>query len=113
MSPYQPLHALHVRGVDGQRLLIPALGLVHVAPQLGDLAPHVQDVVGRGEEVGGLLSARRRLGGLRHADVDLSCQEQRQAGVTDEQRWSFCMSELFNDRSSYGQLISLKDHVSI
>lgn len=88
-NPYQSLHTLDVRGVDRQRLFIPALGLVHVAPQLGDLAPHVQDVVGRGEEVGGLLSARRRLGGLGHADVHLSCREQRQAGIIDEQRWSF------------------------
>lgn len=63
--------------VDGERLLIPALGLVHVAPQLSYLAPHVQDIMGRGEEVGGFLRARRGLGGLRHADVDLGCREKR------------------------------------
>lgn len=71
---YQSLHGLDVRRVDGQGLFIPAFGLVHVAPQLGYLPPHVQHVVGRGEEVGGLLRAGRGLGGLRHAGVHLSCQ---------------------------------------
>lgn len=82
-SPYESLHALHVGRVDRERLFIPALGLVHVAPQLSYLAPHVQDIMGRGEEVGGFLRARRGLGGLRHADVDLGCREKRQAGITD------------------------------
>ncbi len=83
---YQSLHGLDVRRVDGQGLLIPALGLVHVAPQLGYLPPHVQHVMGRGEEVGGFLRAGRGLGGLRHAGVHLSYQrdvdrEERQTNV--------------------------------
>lgn len=54
---YQSLHGLDMRRVDGQRLFIPAFGLVHVAPQLGYLPPHVQHVMGCGEEVGSLLRA--------------------------------------------------------
>lgn len=81
MGTHQSLHGLDVRGVDGQGLFVPALGFVHVAPQLGDLAPHVQHVVGRGEEVGGLLRAGRRLGRLRHGGVHLSCQTNTDVGV--------------------------------
>lgn len=80
MVNYQSLHGLDVRGVDGQGLFIPALGFVHVAPQLGDLPPHVQHVMGRGEEVGGLLCAGRRLGWLRHGGVHLSCQTNTDSG---------------------------------
>lgn len=58
---YQSLHGLDMSRVDGQGLLVPALGFVYVAPQLGYLPPHVEDVVGRGEEVGGFLRARRGL----------------------------------------------------
>lgn len=71
---YQSLHGLDVRRVDGQGFLIPALGLVYVAPQLCYLALHVQHIVGCGEEVGGLLRAGRGLGGLGHANVHLSCR---------------------------------------
>jgi len=71
---YQSLHGLDVRRVDGQGLLVPALGLVDVALELSDLAPHVQHMMGCGEEVGGLLRARRGLRGLRHAGVHLGYQ---------------------------------------
>lgn len=40
--------------------------------------------MGCGEEIGGFLRARRGLGGLRHADVDLGCREKRRAGIIDE-----------------------------
>lgn len=42
---HQSLHALHVGGADGQGFLIPPLGLLQVASELRDLAPHVQDIV--------------------------------------------------------------------
>lgn len=71
---YQSLHGLDMRGVDGKGLFIPAFGLVYVAPQLGYLPPHVQHVVGCGEEIGGFLRAGCGLGGLGHSRVHLSCR---------------------------------------
>lgn len=68
---HQSLHGLDVGGADGEGLLIPAFGLVHVAPQLSHLAPNKQHVVGHGEQVGSLLGAGRRLRRLAHANVHL------------------------------------------
>ncbi len=96
---YQSLHGLDMRRVDGQSLLIPAFGLIHIAPQLGYLPPHVQHVMGCGEEVGRLLCAGRGFGGLRHAGVYLSCQrstDRKDSLQSRVHQVPFCFTKMWN-----------------
>lgn len=72
LHTHQSLHALHVGGADGQGFFVPPPGFVDVSPQLGNLATHVQDVVGHREEVGSFLGAGRGFCRLPDADVHLS-----------------------------------------
>lgn len=71
---HQSLHALHVGGADGQGFFVPPPGFLQVPPELGDLAAHVQDVVGHREEVGSFLGAGCGFCRLPNANVDFSCE---------------------------------------
>lgn len=68
---HQSLHGLDVGWADGQRLLVPALGLVHIPPQLCHLTLHKQHVMGHGEQVGCFLRTRCRLCRLSHSNIHL------------------------------------------
>lgn len=74
---HQPLHALHVGGADGQGFFVPPQGLLKVPTELGNLATHVQHVVGHWEEVGSFLGTGCGFCGLSNANVDFSCGEDR------------------------------------